>query len=160
MVDFVMALSTAPQVLKLLNELRGVDKAFDAAALKLKIAKLSGAVSDLKLALVDAKEEIAGKQKEIDRLEGLMKRHAELIEAGGYKYDKNEKGKATGHAYCPVCEQAGTLVHVAMLLDEHQQCPMQSALYDQGISLIDADQAASPGCAHSILPSRSETNSM
>jgi rubrerythrin len=129
MVDLVTAISTASQALKMLNELRGVDKAFDAASLRLKIAELSGAVSDLKLALIDAKEEIAEKQKEIERLEGLMKRHAELIEAGGYKYDKTEKGRATGHAYCPVCEQAGTLVHVTTLLDEHQQCPKCKALY-------------------------------
>lgn len=129
MVDFVVALSTASQALKLLNDLRGVDKAFDAAALKMKIAELSGAISDLKMALVDAKEEIAEKQTEIDRLGKLLKRHGDLVNAGGYKYDKNGEGKATGHAYCPVCEQAGSLIHVATLLEEHQQCPKCKALY-------------------------------
>jgi hypothetical protein len=128
MVDFALALATASQALKLVDDLRGIDKALDAAGLKLKIAELTGAISELKVALVDAKEEVAKKQAEIVRLGGLLKRHAELIEADGYKYDKVD-GKAKGHAYCPVCEQEGHLIHVATLMDDHQQCPKCKALY-------------------------------
>ena len=43
MVDFVTALATASQALKLLNDLRGIDKAYDQAELKLKIAELTSA---------------------------------------------------------------------------------------------------------------------
>ena len=129
MVDFVLALSTVSQALKLVNDLRSIEKVYDAAELKLKIADLTGKLADLQLTLVEAKEEIAQKQTEIDRLGNTLKRHADLVEAGGYKYDKNRAGKATGHAYCPVCEQAGMLIHVATLLDDHQQCPKCKALY-------------------------------
>jgi len=129
MVDFVLALSTVSQALKLANDLRGIEKAYDAADLKLKIADLTGKLADLKLTLIEAKEEVAERQAEIERLSGLLKHRSELIEAGGYKYDKTADGKPKGHAYCPVCEQAGTLIHVAALLDEHQQCPKCKALY-------------------------------
>lgn len=129
MVDLALALSTASQALKLVNDLRGIERAYDAAALKLKIAELTGAIPDLKVALVDAKEEVAAKQAEIERLGSLLQRHAELIEVDGYKYDKSTQGEVKEHAYCPVCEQAGTLIHVATLLNNHQQCPKCKALY-------------------------------
>lgn len=129
MVDFVPALSAVSQALKLVNDLRGIEKAYDAAELKLKIAELTGKLADLKITLIDAKEEVAEKQTEINRLSELLKRRADLVEDGEYKYDKNAEGKATGHAYCPVCEQAGNLIHVTTLLDEHQQCPKCKALY-------------------------------
>lgn len=72
MADFATALATASQALKLVNDL-----AFDAAALKSKIADLNMALADLKSTLIDAKEEIAAKQTEIDRLNALLKRHEE-----------------------------------------------------------------------------------
>jgi DNA repair exonuclease SbcCD ATPase subunit len=133
MVDFALALSTVSQALKLANDLRGIEKAYDAAELKLKIAELTEKLADLKVTLIDAKDEIATKQAEIDRLGSLLKRHAELIEVDGYKYDKGSDGKAKGHAYCPVCEQSGSLIHVVTLLGEHQQCPKCKALYQQPV---------------------------
>jgi hypothetical protein len=87
MVDFALALSTVSQALKLANDLRGIEKAYDAAEAKLKIAQLMSNLADLKITLVDAKDEVATKQAEIDRLTALFKRHTELIEANGYKYD-------------------------------------------------------------------------
>jgi hypothetical protein len=68
MVDIMTALATATQAIKLAQDLRGIDKAIDAAEFKLKIADLTGALSDIKLALTDAKEELASKQAEIDAL--------------------------------------------------------------------------------------------
>jgi len=67
--------------------------------LKLKIADLTGKLADLKLTLIEAKEEVAERQAEIERLSGLLKHRSELIEAGGYKYDKTADGKPKGHAY-------------------------------------------------------------
>jgi hypothetical protein len=128
MVDFVTAFSTASQALKLINDLRGIDKAFDAAELKLKIADLNIAVADLKTALVEAKEEIASKEAEIARLNDLLERTANLVEYQGYRYDKNEKGQPTGWAYCPVCEAAGHLIHITKVLHA-QKCPKCNGFY-------------------------------
>jgi hypothetical protein len=124
MVDFALALSTLSQALKLANDLRGIEKVYDAAEAKLKIAQLTSNLADLKITLVDAKDELSGKQAEIDRLTALFKRHADLVEANGYKYDNAGDGRPKGHAYCPVCEQL-----VTTLMAEHQQCPKCKALY-------------------------------
>jgi hypothetical protein len=64
MVDLVTALATAAQAIKLAQDLRGIDKAIDAAEYKLKIADLTNALSDIKIALTDAKEELASKDAE------------------------------------------------------------------------------------------------
>jgi hypothetical protein len=128
MVDIMTALATASQAIKLAQDLRSIDKAMDAAEYKLKIAELSGALSDIKLALVEAKDELASKQSEIDKLKGTFARVQETVEIRGYKYDKNAEGKPTGRAYCPVCEQKGTLMHLSKL-GPMQQCPSCKAVY-------------------------------
>jgi hypothetical protein len=129
MVDFALALSTVSQALKLANGLKEIEKLYNAAELKLKIAELITNLADLKITLVDARQDAAEKQMEIERLTNLFKRSAELVEFNGYKYDKDQDGKPRGHAYCPVCEQQGAFIHVATLLDEHQRCPKCQAHY-------------------------------
>jgi hypothetical protein len=129
MVDFMTALATASQAIKLANDLRGIDKAMDAAEYKLKIAELSGALSDIKLALVEAKEELAAKQAEIEELTKRFARVGETVEVKGYKYNKGPDGKPKGAPFCPVCEQnTGKLFHLAKILTA-QQCPNCKALY-------------------------------
>jgi hypothetical protein len=61
MVDFITALATAGQAIKLVQDLRGIDKAVDAAEYKIKIADLTGALADLKHALIEAKDDLASK---------------------------------------------------------------------------------------------------
>jgi hypothetical protein len=101
--DFMTAYATAGHISNLLKEVVGIDKAVNAAEFKIKIADLSAAVSDLKLALIEAKDELAAKDAEIERLQKLLQRKAELIEHGGFSYDKGKDGKPKGDAYCPVC---------------------------------------------------------
>jgi hypothetical protein len=67
MVDIMGALATANQAINLAQDLRGIDK-LDAASYRLKIADLTNALSDIKLALTDAKEEYAYKEDQIDKL--------------------------------------------------------------------------------------------
>ena len=79
----------AGHISNLLKEVVGIDKAVNAAEFKIKIADLSAAVSDLKLALIEAKDELAAKDAEIERLQKLLQRKAELIEHGGFSYDSS-----------------------------------------------------------------------
>ena len=51
-----MALSKGLETLKIMRE---IDKDFDAAAYKAKIAELMGSVADAKIALIDANEQIS-----------------------------------------------------------------------------------------------------
>lgn len=119
------ALATATQAMKLAQELRGIDKAVDAAEYKLKIADLTSALSDIKLALTDAREEIASKDAEIERLRRQFKRSSDTTEVNGYHYDKKSDGSPTGHPYCPVClEKSGLMFHTTpSRIGRYETCP-------------------------------------
>ncbi len=124
MVDFVTAFATASQALKLVQDLRGIEKAFDAAELKLKIADLTGALADLKMTLTEARDEIQSKKEEIKFLEEQLLLVAETIEANGYKYRKGLDGTPAGHAFCPVCQQKeGMLIQLVTGPERNEFCP-------------------------------------
>ena len=57
--DFMTAFATAGQVLNRLRDLVSMGQAVDAAEFKIKIADLTEAMSDLKLALIEAKDDLA-----------------------------------------------------------------------------------------------------
>lgn len=123
MVDIMSALATASQAMKLAQELRGIDKAVDAADYKLKIADLTSALSDIKLALTDAREEIASQDAEIERLKKQFQRSAETVEVRGYKYKRGDDDKPVGAPFCPVCEQkSGLFFHLTRIAGKHV-CP-------------------------------------
>jgi hypothetical protein len=124
MVDIMTALTTASQAMKLAQDLRNIDKAMDASEYKLKIADLTSAISDLKIALTDARDEIHAKNEEIKILEKTLARTAETIEVHGYRYMKNAEGGPTGHAFCPVCKQKeGYLFNLASGPGRNEFCP-------------------------------------
>jgi Zn finger protein HypA/HybF involved in hydrogenase expression len=108
--DFMTAYAVATQVLKTLKDLASVGKALDTAELKLKIAELSETMADLKLAHIEAKDDLAARGAEIDKLKKLLQRKAELVEFQSYSYEKTKDGKPKGLPYCPVCEQKDGLL--------------------------------------------------
>lgn len=129
MVDIMTALATAGQAIKLAQDLRGIDKAMDAADYKLKIADLTSVLSDIKIALTEAKDELAAKDAEVAALKRQFQRTADTVEVKGFKYNKGEDGKPQGAPYCPVCEQkSGNLFHLTRLAGK-DVCPHCKALF-------------------------------
>jgi DNA repair exonuclease SbcCD ATPase subunit len=129
MVDIMTALATASQAIKLAQDLRGIDRALDAAEYKLKIADLTAALSDIKMALTDAKEELASMHSEVEKLKRQFQRSAETIEVKGFKYNKGQDGQPKGRAYCPVCEQkSGHLFHLTRIAGK-DICPNCKAVF-------------------------------
>ncbi len=76
--DIVTGLSTLAQALHVTKELREIDKSFDAATYKAKMADLYMALGDVKIALTDAKSELADKDREI----AALKRQIEESKSG------------------------------------------------------------------------------
>ncbi len=113
--DFVAAIASITKGLEVLKVIRDIDKNFDAASYKGKIAELTTALADAKLALVDARDEAAGKQKEIDRLkEAFRQRSENTVIVQGCRYEKSADGKPLGMPYCERCEKIdGVLIHLA-----------------------------------------------
>lgn len=132
MVDFVTAFATAGHAINLVNQLRGIQKSFDEAEWKLKVAELNGAIADLKNALVDAKHELTNKEEELKHLEQNFLVLKETVEADGYRFDKKADGTPTGHAYCPVCMQKeGYMFHLtqSMKPGRLEECPNCEATF-------------------------------
>jgi hypothetical protein len=138
MIDWPLALSTASQAIKFVNELRAIDKEVSQAELKLKIADLTGTLADLKVILTEAKGDAAEKDAEITRLKALQRRVTEeTVELHGYRYRKrkDEKGPAAGNPFCDVCfQKEGLLIETSFVPGKGimaLQCPHCKATYGQ-----------------------------
>jgi DNA-directed RNA polymerase subunit M/transcription elongation factor TFIIS len=89
------------------REFLSVNKAYDDAEFKLKIASMAEALATAKIALADTQQELLAKDAEISALKRSFEFKDELVEARGYKYRKSAEGKPMGYACCPRCERDG-----------------------------------------------------
>src|SRR5262249_59090338 len=135
-IDWPLALSTASQAIKLVNELRSIDKELSQSELKLKIADLNTVLADLQMTLTEAKSDAAEKDAEIARLKKLQRRlEGETVELYGYRYRKRKDGKegGAGNPFCDVCLQKdGLLIETAFVPGKGitaLQCPNCKATY-------------------------------
>jgi hypothetical protein len=103
--DIMTALSTATKSLEVVKALRDIDKQIGQAELKARAADLLSNLADLKVALVDARDEIEEKDKEIGRLKATFQLKADAVRSGIFLYDKKADGSPKGQPYCTRCEQ-------------------------------------------------------
>ena len=113
--DFMGAIATATKAIEGLKLLMSLEKTFDEATFKLRIADITSNLADLKIALTEAKSEAADKDAEISR---LKKEFAFTIEntimVQGFRYEKSSRGNAQGMPFCPRCEKVdGRLINLA-----------------------------------------------
>jgi len=100
-IDFAVALTSLTKGLEALRAIQDIDKNLDAATFKAKIADLMSTVAEAKIALVDARDEIASKDKEISRLkEELQFRRESTVTVAGFRYEKAENGKPIRMPFC------------------------------------------------------------
>jgi hypothetical protein len=123
MVDIATGLTQLSHALKLVKELNNVDREFDKADLKIKIAELAGKLVSFQTTLADAREAIAAKDVEISRLKDALKIVPKLAMCDGFLYGTNAKGEPDGHPYCPRCHTSdsrfmrtvgGTDLHISV----------------------------------------------
>jgi hypothetical protein len=128
--DIMTGISAVAQAMNIVKGLREIDKGFDAAEFKLKIADLYSALADAKVALADAKTEIESKQTEIEALTAQFQVRTATVEYKGYKYERGADGKPVGYPYCPVCESNGKMIQTAYS-GAHRElsCPRCKAAY-------------------------------
>lgn len=115
--DFVLAITSLTKGLEVVKSLNDIDKSFDIASYKIKIAELMNTLADGKIALITAGSEILDKDKEIIRLKDAFKIKNNTTQYDGYSYHCNEGRDPIGRPYCPRCEQIDArlllLVHAA-----------------------------------------------
>jgi hypothetical protein len=137
MVDWVAALSGVSTALTIAKDLRALDKSFDEAALKAQVIALMEQLSDVKMQIIEAKEEAAAKDQQIaDLRRDLDFRQTKLVDKGQWRYLANEHGLAHGYPVCPLCEKKG--IFIALVQDRSKGaggvtyvCPSCKANYGQ-----------------------------
>lgn len=132
MADLATAIATVGQAIALLQQLRDAPP-IDDASWKFKFAQCIGLVAGVKNALVDASAEARGQELEIDTLRRNFRTFTDTVEVLGYHYDRDEKGRPRGTAYCPVCIQKDGYMLLLTATQERGypelQCPNCRAFY-------------------------------
>jgi hypothetical protein len=122
-----VAITAITNAIRLASDLRSIEREFDVAEYKLKVAELTTLLADVKMALTDARTEHAAKDEEIERLKAVLaKRDTDTVEYRGYRYRKGEDGKPRGDPFCPVCEaKEGLLILTTWSWEKGRpkQCP-------------------------------------
>jgi hypothetical protein len=130
MADIPIAITAINNAINLVSYLRGVERVYDVAEYKLKVAELMTTLAEVKAALADAQAEDLAKDSEIKRLKTfLARRDAETIEHKGYRYKKGASGRPQGHAYCPVCEAKEGILIATARLSNSDVCPKCKASF-------------------------------
>lgn len=131
--DVISGLAAASQALGIARGLRTIEKGYDAATYKAQIADLINSLTDAKIALSDAKDTLAERDKEIARLKANFELKSGLVKGiGDYNFLANEDGRPVGYPVCPKCENVdGRIIQ----LKEHEasgkaRCPACSDVYN------------------------------
>lgn len=130
--DIMTGLAAAAQALDIAKNLRELEKGFDQAEFKLRIAELYSALSDAKIALADAKEALAAKDAEIGRLKATQGSKMPVVKYRSYSFGIGPDGKSIGRPFCPVCESRGLQIQIVRGSSTQDHCPSCKAIYNSG----------------------------
>lgn len=124
--DIASGIAAATNALGIAKALRDVEKSYDAVTYKQQVVELFDALSDTKLALIEAKEANHQLGDELERLKRTMKRAQSLVEGdGGYQYAKDENDEMDGYPFCPKCLHGGALSQLKQnVVVDAAKCPV------------------------------------
>ena len=125
--DIASGIAAVTQGLGIAKALRGIEKTYDEATLKARIAEVIESLTDAKLALAEAKEDMAAKDKEIERLKAAFEAKAKLVKGpGDYEYIADEEGRPIGYPICPKCHETdGRILQLKQNIKHNAgQCPV------------------------------------
>jgi hypothetical protein len=101
--DIIAGIGAATEGLKLIGELRKIDKEVDKAELKLRLVDLADKLVDAKQALQDAQEDRRLLLEKIVQLESDLQFKKRLQDERGRLYVLNDAGEREGEPYCDLC---------------------------------------------------------
>jgi hypothetical protein len=123
----MLALTAATKSIELLRAMKDLDKQYSQAELKAKAAELLSNLADVKVALVDAPDQIAEKEREIVKLRSAFQLRQET---DNFSFDKDEQGRPIGWPYCYRCEQIdGVMIKVHQGGGRDMVCPQCKRTY-------------------------------
>lgn len=101
--DIIGGIAAATEGLKLVNELRKIDKEVDKAELKLRLVDVADKLLDSKQALQDAQEKEFDLRKRIATLQDQLAQKPRLKDISGLLFEVDHVGKLLGAPYCNLC---------------------------------------------------------
>lgn len=112
--DLMVAISAATKAMEGVKLLRDIEKSFDESEYKIKIADILSNMADLKIAILEAKDTIAGKDEELTKLrQAFAFKFEKTVAVRGFTYEQDSKGGPQGMPFCPRCETIdGRLIRI------------------------------------------------
>lgn len=101
--DIIAGIGAATEGLKLLNELRKIDKEVDKAELKLRLVDITDKLLDSKQALQDAQERETLLKQKVESLEKRLEDRGTMRDRNGLLFQIDGEGKETGEPFCNHC---------------------------------------------------------
>ncbi|RXH04917.1 hypothetical protein [Bradyrhizobium vignae] len=112
--DIMSALSVGTKALEALKAIKDIEKDFDAATWKAKVAELMSDVADMKMALVEANDKIAELEKRAADLTAQVTFKAEnTVYENGFLYEVFQDGDVAEFPFCQHCMTDGRHVRIA-----------------------------------------------
>ncbi|HQS18456.1 hypothetical protein [Reyranella sp.] len=144
MIDFGALLSSTSAAIGIAKAVREVQGEFDRADLKLKMAELTGTLADVKIALVDVRDELAAKDKEIERLKAAFAFKGETVESSGWRFQKARSGQAYGKPFCPKCIEDEARFVLTRQYGGYSEvfCPHCKTKYPMAQTFLELDEMA------------------
>ncbi|MBB2964751.1 hypothetical protein [Methylobacterium sp. R2-1] len=145
--DVMAGIAAASQALKMAREIREVSKDFENADLKSKIVALVETLSDAKLALIDAKEELQNAKSEAEELRTkLAFKTDRTVRRNGMYYEIYDDGQPSYLPFCPRCTETGKFITIVQEQNAHQaKCPNCSTQFaTRAIRFKDNQSASNP----------------
>ncbi len=101
--DIIGGISAATEGLKILNELRKIDKDLDKAELKLRLTEIVDKLLDSKQALQEAQEREFALRNELRHLEARLEDTGRLEDQDGLLFRLDDADTRVGEPYCNQC---------------------------------------------------------
>ena len=112
--DLMTGIAAATKALEALKAIREIDKSFDAATWKAKVAELMGSVADMKMALLTANDAIRALENDKKELTSKLIFKAEKTTyENGFLYEVFEGGNVAEFPFCQRCLTEAKYIRLA-----------------------------------------------
>jgi hypothetical protein len=130
--DIMSAVAAGTKALEALKALQDINKQYDAATWKAKVAELMSDVADMKIALISANENIRELENEKKELSAKIAFKAEKTKyQNGFLYEVFDDGSTAEFPFCQNCMSNGKYVRIARApIGQSSHCPGCKAHYD------------------------------
>jgi hypothetical protein len=111
--DIVHAIAAGTKALEVLRAIRDINKAYDDASWKSKVAELMSDIADMKMALFEANDQMRALQTDNDKLAKQVRFKAEktIYEKGLY-YEVYDDGQIAELPFCQSCMTKGEFIRL------------------------------------------------